>query len=55
MNDKNQREELEFLQNYNPNKYEKPSVTVDVLLFSMIKNKLHILLIKRGGFVGKTD
>lgn len=42
-------EEQKFLENYNPGNYERPSVTVDMLLFSMIEDKLNILLIKRGG------
>lgn len=51
--------EKEFLANYNPNKYEKPSVTVDTLIFTVDKkevknyrklpeNELKILLIQRG-------
>lgn len=57
-------EEKCFLKDYNPRDYERPSVTSDVLLFSMIDSKLNVLLIKRkghpfkgywaipGGFVG---
>lgn len=42
--------EKEFLKTYKPQDYEKPSVTVDVLLFTVDKelNNLKILLIKRG-------
>lgn len=43
-------EERQFLQSYNAKKYEKPSVSVDTLLFSMIDNKLNVLLIKRGNY-----
>lgn len=41
--------EKEFLKQYNPGKYEKPSVTVDNLLFSVDQDlsSLKILLIKR--------
>lgn len=40
-------EEQEFLKNYNPGHYERPSVTADILVFSMIEEKLHVLLIRR--------
>lgn len=43
------RTEKEFLANYKPGNYEKPSVTVDMLVFTIIKNKLNLLLIKRKG------
>src|SRR5258706_14738247 len=33
--------------NYNPNAYDRPSVTVDVLIFAIDGEKLKILLIKR--------
>ena len=39
--------EEEFLENYNPGDYERPSVTVDAAVFSVIDSKLKILLIKR--------
>lgn len=32
---------------YNPNDYERPSVTVDVAIFSLVEEDLHILLSKR--------
>ena len=45
------KEEEEFLQNYDSSKYEKPSVTADVVIFTVNeRNKLSVLLIKRGGF-----
>ncbi|WP_420640929.1 NUDIX hydrolase [Candidatus Leptofilum sp.] len=34
-------------ENYDPNQFERPSVTVDVVIFSLVKNKLKVLLIKR--------
>ena len=38
----------EFLKQYNPNDYERPSVTTDILIFTISKNfKLQLLLIKR--------
>lgn len=48
--------EEEFLKNYNPNHYESPSVTADILIFMMNREqKLQLLLIRRGGhpFKGK--
>ena len=58
--------EAEFLKNYDSSKYEKPSVTVDVLIFTILNKKtdnyrklddkkLSLLLVKRGGhpFKGK--
>lgn len=42
--------EEEYLKTYNPNKYEKPSVTTDILIFTVNENhELELLLIKRGG------
>jgi ADP-ribose pyrophosphatase YjhB (NUDIX family) len=38
----------EFLRDYNPNAYKKPSVTSDVVLFSMFEQKPVVLLIERG-------
>jgi len=48
--DKNGMTEEEFLKAYDPSKYERPSVTVDIILFGGRK----VLLIKRGGhpFIG---
>lgn len=42
--------EKEFLERYNPGDYERPSVTVDMMVLSMdeILNSLKILLIQRG-------
>lgn len=44
------KEEQLFLQQYNAGKYERPSVTADILVFSMIDDKLHVLLIKRKNY-----
>ena len=45
------KEEKEFLENYDPDKYQKPSVTTDIVIFTVNdENKLSVLLIKRGGF-----
>ncbi len=48
-------EEEIFLENYNPDKYKKPSVTADNAIFTVRDGALCILLIKRGGhpFKGK--
>ena len=42
--------EKEFLEQYRPGNYERPSVTVDILLFTVDSelNSLKLLLIKRG-------
>ncbi|MCF0116580.1 MAG: NUDIX hydrolase [Bacilli bacterium] len=49
--DKNGLTEEEFLKQYNPKDYDRPSVTSDILIFKMGTNLngLKILLIKRGG------
>ena len=45
------KEELEFLESYDPDRYKKPSVTADIVVFTMDEDdELCILLIKRGGF-----
>jgi len=45
------KEELEFLNSYDPDKYPKPSVTADVVTLTVNEeDQLCILLIKRGGF-----
>lgn len=47
MNFEGNMEEQIFLQNYNSKEYEKPSVTVDLLIFTIEKDELKVLLIKR--------
>ncbi len=43
--------EKEFLNNYDSTKYEKPSVTADIVIFTIDKeNDLNILLIKRKNY-----
>lgn len=39
----------EFLNSYSPKNYPRPSVTVDIALFSIKENNISVLLIKRGG------
>lgn len=55
--DKNGLTESEFLQSYNAGKYERPSVTADILALGVKEDFscLKILLIKRGGhpYIGK--
>lgn len=49
MNNFDNMTEEEFLAQYNPDNYERPSVTVDMLIFAMNKHQnLEILLIERG-------
>lgn len=44
-------EERCFLETYDPNKYDKPSVTADIVIFTISDdNELSLLLIKRGGY-----
>jgi 8-oxo-dGTP diphosphatase len=62
-----ERLEEEFLQGYDPNKYERPSVSVDVALLSAREGALHTVLYRRegplfadafalpGGFVGMEE
>lgn len=38
---------VENAQNYDPSKYERPSVTVDVVIFSLKERELHVLLVQR--------
>lgn len=39
--------ETEFLKQYDPNKYSRPSLAVDAIVFSYFANRLHVLLIRR--------
>ncbi len=34
-------------QNYDPSRYERPSVTIDVVIFTLISQELHVLLVQR--------
>ncbi len=43
-----EQSEREFLANYNPADYDRPSVTVDIVIFTMRDNDLKVLLVKRG-------
>ena len=47
--------EQQYLQNYDPSQFEHPSVTVDILIFTVTDKKLHLLLIRRNThpFLGK--
>ena len=47
--------EQQYLQNYDPSVFEHPSVTVDILIFTVSDRKLRLLLIKRNvhPFLGK--
>ena len=47
----NSPEEAEFLKNYDVSKYERPSVTADIVIFTIDEDdELNILLIRRGGY-----
>ena len=47
--------EQQYLQNYDPSEFEHPSVTVDILIFTVSDRKLRLLLIRRSGhpYLGK--
>jgi 8-oxo-dGTP diphosphatase len=40
-------EEIETAETYDVSKYERPSVTVDVVIFTLINRELHVLLVQR--------
>ena len=42
-------DEATFLQEYKKEKYKKPSVTTDIVIFTVLDAELKVLLIKRGG------
>lgn len=44
------KEEAEFLQNYDPTKYQNPAVAADTALFAADGDTLRLLLIRRGGY-----
>lgn len=57
-NDSSKMTEEEFIRQYDPNRYERPAVTVDMLIFTVDQEKqyaLELLMIERGGhpFRGK--
>lgn len=54
MKDRNGLTEEEFLKQYNPDKYPKPSLTADIVVLAKGPDCLQILLVKRGGhpFIG---
>ncbi|GAB4110943.1 MAG: NUDIX domain-containing protein [Roseiflexaceae bacterium] len=38
---------IEMAETYDPSRYDRPSVTVDVVIFTLLEKKLHVLLVKR--------
>ena len=42
--------EQQYLSSYDPSKYQHPSVTVDILIFTVADRKLRLLLIKRNEY-----
>lgn len=38
-----------FLKSYDPSKFDRPSVAVDIVIFTLYEKQLKVLLIKRGG------
>lgn len=53
--DKNGLTEAEFLKNYQPKDYPRPSLTADILIFCRDESASKLLMIRRGGhpFIGK--
>ncbi len=49
---KEQLTEKEFLKEYNAREYEAPLMTVDMAIFTIRKDKLHVLLVKRAQHPG---
>ena len=47
--DKNGLTEEEFLRQYNSDKYQKPSLTADILIFRKTGENVHLLMIRRKG------
>lgn len=47
------QDEKTFLESYDANKYAKPSTTIDVVLFTMIRNELHVLMVERNNPIQK--
>jgi 8-oxo-dGTP diphosphatase len=47
MTDNEASEIVETPENYDPSRYERPSVTVDVVIFTLIERELNVLLIRR--------
>ena len=41
------RLEEQYLREYDPSQFDRPSVTVDILVFTIYQKKLCVLLIKR--------
>lgn len=39
--------ESDFLKNYNPNNFDRPNTTVDVVIYSLINSQLHVLVMQR--------
>ena len=42
--------EQEFLKNYNPNLYDRPSTSVDTVIFTVFDNALQVLLVQRDDY-----
>lgn len=38
----------ETAENYDVTQYERPSVTVDVVIFTLVESRLHVLMVQRG-------
>lgn len=47
--------EAEYLQHYNPNKFQRPSTSVDTVIFTVFDACLQVLLVKRGDYPFKNQ
>jgi len=47
--------EQEFLRHYDPSRYPRPSFTVDVVIFTVRDEQLHVLLVKRSEHPAKNQ
>ena len=50
MNQEPYKSEQEFLANYDPNIYERPSTSVDTVIFTVFDNALQVLLVQRDDY-----
>ncbi len=48
-NAQNERDEATFLEQYRPGDFPRPSVTVDLAIFTVLDKLLHVLLVRRNG------
>jgi 8-oxo-dGTP diphosphatase len=47
--EKNKQAERQFLENYDPGEFERPSVTIDVVMLTVVQGDLRLLVLRRAG------